>query len=154
MSKSARRSDAALGDTTMSSGRPEQRTAFLRRPRHAGHGLIESVQWRGDNFAEVVAFGGMWRISTDGALEIYDDQQFMDVPVGHWIVRYQGDHTEHWLMAPERIHRIYRSGNEYPPPSPESVGDDRPARVGLRRWTASSAANGTDRPPGSVDRGE
>jgi hypothetical protein len=65
------------------------------------------VQWRGDNCIEVLAFGGMLRISADGTLEFYDDQEFVVVPVGHWIVRYRGDHTEHWLMGPERFRRIY-----------------------------------------------
>lgn len=61
------------------------------------HALIERVQWRGDNLSEVAAFGGTVRM-TDGTLELYYDEEFVAVPVGHWIVRYSGDHTEHWLM--------------------------------------------------------
>lgn len=63
-----------------------------------GRALVEWVQWQGDNVLEVAAFGGTLRIAGDGTLELYDDGEFMVVPVGHWIVRYSGDHTEHWLL--------------------------------------------------------
>lgn len=72
--------------------RPVAETRLGRR-----HALVECVQWRGDNVPEVAAFGATLRI-TGGTLEIYDDGEFIVVPVGHWIVRYSGDHTEHWLM--------------------------------------------------------
>ena len=61
------------------------------------HAVVEGVQWRGDNVTEVAAFGGTLRV-LNGALELYDEGEFVAVPVGHWIVRYRGDHTEHWLM--------------------------------------------------------
>jgi hypothetical protein len=61
------------------------------------HALVEGVQWRGDNLIEVAAFGGTLRV-VNGTLELYDEGEFVAVPVGHWIVRYRGDHTEHWLM--------------------------------------------------------
>lgn len=72
-------------------------SSVAETPLGQRHALVEWVQWRGDNLAEVVAFGGTLRI-TGGTLELYDDEEFMAVPVGHWIVRYSGDHTEHWLM--------------------------------------------------------
>ena len=59
--------------------------------------VLEWVQWRGDNLTEVAAFGGTLRI-VGSTLELYDEGEFVAVPVGHWIVRYSGDHTEHWLM--------------------------------------------------------
>ena len=60
--------------------------------------FVEAVQWRGDNFIEVIAFGGMLRLSGDGELEIYLDEEFHAVPQDHWIVRW-GDRSEWWVVA-------------------------------------------------------
>jgi hypothetical protein len=63
---------------------------------------IQAVQWRGDNFQELVDFGATVDRGPDGdgrlLLEAGKDgaQGWVPVPVGHWIVRNPGDLTDHW----------------------------------------------------------
>lgn len=89
--------------------------------------MVEAVRWRGDNVSEIIAFGGFLRVAGDGRLELYHDDEFVTVPVGHWIVRYRGDHSEHWPMAHDR--------SRPSPPGPPEPGEVRRSVFGLgSRW--------------------
>lgn len=63
---------------------------------------IEAVQWRGDNAAEVGQFAPykFANSRTDGKAWLKAGkagaQGWVEVPVGHWIVRQPGDLTDHW----------------------------------------------------------
>lgn len=86
---------------------------------------IEAVQWKGNNFATIVAFfegsteergeqifrwldwGGQYnsrlqvRAGVDGA------QGWVDVPRGHWVVRNPGDHGDYWPVEEKYFDRKY-----------------------------------------------
>lgn len=75
---------------------------------------VEAVQWTGDNYYEVVARfvpvhhhyvdrnGDLYLIAgEDGA------QGHVPVPVGHWIVRKPGDHSDYWPVAPDYFAEKY-----------------------------------------------
>lgn len=92
---------------------------------------IEAVQWRGDNWEEVHAFaspdGDARTASTAVRLDpdsVYAGhplqllagkdgaQDWVPVPVGHWIVRQPGDLSDHWPVDPD-----YFAGKYEPVPS-------------------------------------
>lgn len=85
---------------------------------------VEAVQWTGDNVEDLAAFGAPivemcdveWATADDGVshivgttwngsidLEAGKDgaQGFVPVPVGHWIVRNPGDHSDYWPVDPD-----------------------------------------------------
>jgi hypothetical protein len=78
---------------------------------------IEAVQWRGDNFEQVLAFGatlrGTMRDDSNDVSEIElfagadGAQEFVPVPVGHWIVRSIGDYSDHWPVEDDYFRRKY-----------------------------------------------
>lgn len=74
---------------------------------------VEAVQWTGDNLDEVEAFGvpynhvSFWRYPLAIKASVNGVQDFVAVPVGHWIVRPEGDHTDHRLVAPDYFRLKY-----------------------------------------------
>lgn len=73
---------------------------------------IEAMQWTGDNVYECIEFtdnragtddDGVMRLlaGQDGA------QEWVPVPVGHWIVRRAGDLTDHWPVSVEHFANKY-----------------------------------------------
>jgi hypothetical protein len=74
--------------------------------------LIEAVQWTGDNIKEIADFGVAFRSrNPEWALEILAGkdgaQDFVPVPVGHWVVRAVGDLTDHWPVDPDYFANKY-----------------------------------------------
>lgn len=76
---------------------------------------IEAVQWRGDNFDELAAFAPASLLALDdeerGELVMRAGkdgvQGWVDVPVGHWIVRQPGDMSDHWPVDPTYFESKY-----------------------------------------------
>jgi hypothetical protein len=72
--------------------------------------LIEAVQWTGDNFHEVIDFGGSYSTELD-VLHLLAGkdgaQEYVPVPVGHWIVRSVGDLSDHWPVDPDYFANKY-----------------------------------------------
>lgn len=74
---------------------------------------VEAVQWTGDNLDEVESFGVGFRYADrwDHPLRIKAGkdgaQGFVDVPVGHWIMRQPGDLTDHWPVDPDYFANKY-----------------------------------------------
>lgn len=77
---------------------------------------VDAVQWTGTNLKEVQAFApgvvrqeftgdGVWhlemRAGADGA------QGWVEVPVGHWLVRQPDDLTDHWPVEDSYFQRKY-----------------------------------------------
>ncbi|MFN2347140.1 MAG: hypothetical protein ABR616_15685 [Dermatophilaceae bacterium] len=81
---------------------------------------VEAIQWTGDNLEEIEAFGVkfkytvMWihplriRAGKEGA------QGYVDVPVGHWVVRQPGDLTDHWPVEDAYFAAKYERLPEFP----------------------------------------
>lgn len=88
---------------------------------------VEAVQWTGDNLHELVLFApdslaecekavgwdehGKVVTEPDGILLLAGKdgaQEWVPVPVGHWIVRQPGDLTDHWPVAPDYFGAKYR----------------------------------------------
>lgn len=77
--------------------------------------FVEAVQWTGENEEEVgliapykFALGwqdgelrGMLKAGVDGA------QGWVDVPIGHWVVRKPGDVTDLWPVEPKYFREKY-----------------------------------------------
>lgn len=67
---------------------------------------VEAVQWDG-NLEKVESFGVKFRYAArwDCPLKIKAGQDgaqgFVDVPLGHWIVRTPGDLSDHWPVDPD-----------------------------------------------------
>jgi len=73
---------------------------------------VDAIRWTGDNIPQVASFGGTvrwpgWR----NELELWcgqDGQQgWVSVPVGHWIVRRAGDHSDHWPVEDDHFTTRY-----------------------------------------------
>lgn len=74
---------------------------------------IEALQWTGDNLEEVESFGVKFRYASrwthplkikagkEGA------QDYVPVPVGHWIVRSPGDLSDHWPVEDDYFRNKY-----------------------------------------------
>jgi hypothetical protein len=77
---------------------------------------IEAIQWTGDNYLDVVAFGGSYSTRHGVALHLLAGkdgaQEYVPVPVGHWIVRSVDDWTDHWPVDPDYF------ANKYEPVDP------------------------------------
>ena len=80
---------------------------YVSKPSH-----IEAVQWNGYNYVEeVLPFIGSSKALLVPSLLTDDDlvilagkdgaQGFISVPVGHWIVRAEGDNTHYWPVDPD-----------------------------------------------------
>lgn len=80
---------------------------------------IEAVQWNGDpndlrGFQAPIMFD--YTDSEEGVLRLHAGvrgaQGWVDVPVGHWIVRNPGDLTDFWPVDPEVFARKYEPVEE------------------------------------------
>lgn len=78
---------------------------FRSRPQE-----VEAVQWTGDNLGEIFEFADDRATSSvqlfllagkDGA------QEWVPVPVGHWVVRSRGDTSDHWPVDPDYFANKY-----------------------------------------------
>lgn len=69
--------------------------------------LVEAVQWTGRNWDEVSDFWpeGTRHLGLYPRLELLAGkdgaQEWVPVPVGHWIVRQPGDVFDHWPVDPD-----------------------------------------------------
>jgi len=74
---------------------------------------VEAIQWLGDNFDEITEFGAPIREITKIQLELFcgknGAQQWVPVPVGHWIVRMPDDLTDHWPVDGDYFEQKYES---------------------------------------------
>lgn len=72
---------------------------------------VEAVQWTGDNFDDIQDFGAQVR-RRDGLLQLKAGkdgvQEWVPVPVAHWVVRQDGDLSDHWLVDPDYFAAKYR----------------------------------------------
>lgn len=90
-------------------------TRFRSRPSE-----VEAVQWTGDNLDEIEAFGVGFRYADrwDHPLRIKAGkdgaQDWVPVPVGHWIARQPGDLTDHWPVDPDYFASKYEPAEEQP----------------------------------------
>lgn len=75
--------------------------------------IIEAVQWTDDNFDEVQRFTSSARMSNGGVGPLFllagkdGAQDYVPVPPGHWIVRSEGDHSDHWPVDPDYFAKKY-----------------------------------------------
>ena len=86
-------------------------------------GIIESVQWTGDNWKEVKYFAGAKvRIATESGGRWADidllacvngAQGFVPVPRGHWIVRNPGDDSDYWPVESAYMVKNYELVEEW-----------------------------------------
>ena len=78
---------------------------------------IEAIHWRGKNVDDVVEFGAddshSWtkvKVS-DGALSLLAGargaQEWVPVPVGHWLVCQPGDKSDIWPVDPDYFNDKY-----------------------------------------------
>lgn len=74
---------------------------------------IEAVQWTDDNLSEVQAFCPAAVMSNGGVGPLFIKagkdgvQDYVPVPVGHWIVCQPGDDTHFWPVDPEYFANKY-----------------------------------------------
>ena len=79
--------------------------------------LIEAVQWTGDNWIAVYDFAGekvdrptdrklVLLAGKDGA------QEWVPVPVGHWLVHAPGDLSDIWPVAPDYFAAKYEKATD------------------------------------------
>jgi hypothetical protein len=69
--------------------------------------LVEAVQWTGENQTELDTFapGKTGSNPMTGEMSllagVQGAQGWVDVPVGHWIVRNPGEHIDYWPVDPD-----------------------------------------------------
>lgn len=77
---------------------------------------VEAIQWTGNNQQEVhdflhghAIFTGDSRYGWDLKIEAGKDgaQEWVPVPVGHWVVRASGNLTDHWPVDDSYFQRKY-----------------------------------------------
>ena len=65
---------------------------------------VEAVQWKGHNRQDLADFlEGAGRLVWHDCMLLagrYGAQGWVTVPVGHWIVRQPGDHSDYWPVDP------------------------------------------------------
>lgn len=90
---------------------------------------VEATQWTGDNEEEIHLFmqGGVathyFELGGDKLFILAGKdgaQNYVPVPVGHWIVRNPGDLSDHWPVDPEYFAKKYEPLNE---PTREDIQD-------------------------------
>lgn len=90
---------------------------------------VEAIQWTGD-LGAVESFGVEFRFRMEWSPSLKikagkdGAQDWVPVPVGHWIVRQPGDLTDHWPVDPSYFERKY---------SPVSHSEDTSARTHKKR---------------------
>lgn len=67
---------------------------------------VEAIHWTGANVEAVVAFAeGKVRPAADGSVQLLAGadgaQDWVPVPVGHWLVHPPGDLSDVWPVAPD-----------------------------------------------------
>jgi len=76
---------------------------------------IEAVQWTGKNFGELVAFAPVDYEDHDPGCYLLAGkrgaQDYVPVPVGHWIVRAEGDDTDYWPVDPQYFAAKYQEAD-------------------------------------------
>ena len=69
---------------------------------------VSAVQWTGDNWKEVAAFGAKVRLDGLGGHELLAGldgaQGFIPLPVGHWVF---GGGNDYWPVADEDVQANY-----------------------------------------------
>jgi hypothetical protein len=74
---------------------------------------VEAVQWKGDkkSFREILKFGAPVKWAETGGLLLLAGkggaQDWVPVPVLHWIVRPEGDMSDHWPADSEYFTKKY-----------------------------------------------
>lgn len=73
---------------------------------------VEAIQWTGHNLDEVLDFDPDLQGGRDGealymAAGLDGAQDWVPVPVGHWIVRQVGRPEDHWPVDPDYFARKY-----------------------------------------------
>lgn len=74
---------------------------------------IEAVHWTGENTHEVTTFGG-GKVSVDKRpLQLlagaHGAQGWVEVPIGHWILRNPGDTSDMWPCDNDVFAETYRN---------------------------------------------
>ena len=80
---------------------PTSAALYRSKPQH-----VEAVQWTGDNAPEVRAvLPEKVRVPADGHLLLLAGkdgaQEWVPVPVGHWLVHQPGDLSDVWPVDPD-----------------------------------------------------
>jgi hypothetical protein len=79
---------------------------------------IEAVQWTGKNFTELMAFAPVDYEDDDHDPACYlsagkdGAQDYVPVPVGHWIVRAEGDDSDYWPVDADYFAAKYQEAGE------------------------------------------
>lgn len=72
---------------------------------------IEAIQWTGVNGPDVMEFAPAATNMRQGTLRLRAGkdgaQEWVPVPVGHWIVRQPGDLSDHWPVDPDYFAKKY-----------------------------------------------
>jgi hypothetical protein len=87
--------------------------------------IIEAVKWNGDNWDEVVPFGGPESKVASTVIAGEDgyqaglplqllagkdgSQEWVPVPVGHWLVNQPGDKSDIWPVDPDYFAAKYEA---------------------------------------------
>lgn len=86
-------------------------TIYHSRPQE-----IEAVQWTGDNIDDIwdtFGAGKVYGPTEDAGLKLFAGkdgaQDWVPVPIGHWLVSLPGDRSDIWPVDPDYFGRKYEA---------------------------------------------